>query len=195
MLTAGDGVEYVDNSVHLPSPNRIVELREPIASTDILVPERYLGGVIRLCVEKRGQQKQLHYLARQVALRYELPLSEVVGDFFDRLKSVSQGYASLDYHFVRYQPADLVKLAVLINGERVDALSMIVHRDKSVALGRALTERISGIIHRQMYEVAIQAAIGSQIVARQTVKALCKNVTAKYYGGDANCWKRRVSSA
>jgi GTP-binding protein LepA len=183
-LTTDGKVTRIDNPAQLPQLNELVELREPIVLADILVPERYVGSVITLCVEKRGVQKQLQYFARQVALRYELPLSEVVWDFFDRLKSVSRGYASLDYHFVRYQRADLVKLDTLINGERVDALSTIVHRHKSYSVGREITANLQAIIPRQMFDVAIQAAIGSQIVARQTVKALRKNVTAKCYGGD-----------
>ena len=184
VLTTDGKVTHVGNPAQLPAPNQLVELREPIVLADILVPERYVGGVMTLCVEKRGVQKQLQYFARQVALRYELPLSEVVWDFFDRLKSVSRGYASLDYHLVRYQRADLVKLDTLINGERVEALSTIVPRDKSQAVGREVASRLQAIIPRQMFDVAIQAAIGSQIVARQTVKALRKNVTAKCYGGD-----------
>ncbi|MFZ0254642.1 MAG: translation elongation factor 4 [Gammaproteobacteria bacterium] len=183
-LTTDGKVSYVANPAQLPPPNQLVELREPIVLADILMPERYVGSVMTLCVEKRGVQKQLQYFARQVALRYELPLSEVVWDFFDRLKSVSRGYASLDYHFVRYQRADLVKLDTLINGEHVDALSAIVHRDKSHLVGREVTSSLQAIIPRQMFDIAIQAAIGSQIVARQTVKALRKNVTAKCYGGD-----------
>jgi GTP-binding protein LepA len=143
-----------------------------------------LGGVITLCVEKRGVQKNIQYLGGQVQLAYELPLSEVVLDFFDRLKSVSRGYASFEYELKRFQAADLVKLDVLVNGERVDALSLIVHRDQANFRGRDLTERMKEIIPRQMFEVAIQAAIGSRIIARSTVKALRKNVTAKCYGGD-----------
>lgn len=183
-LSTDGKVSYVANPAQLPPSNQLVELREPIVVADILVPERYVGSVMTLCVEKRGVQKQLQYFARQVSLRYELPLSEVVWDFFDRLKSISRGYASLDYHFVRYQRADLVKLDTLINGECVDALSTIVHRDKSHLVGREVTSSLRAIIPRQMFDIAIQAAIGSQIVARQTVKALRKNVTAKCYGGD-----------
>ncbi|MGF1613744.1 MAG: translation elongation factor 4 [Gammaproteobacteria bacterium] len=184
VLTTDGKLVDIDNPSQLVSANHIVELREPIVLADILVPERYVGNVMALCIEKRGVQKQLRYFARQVALRYELPLSEVVWDFFDRLKSVSRGYASLDYHLARYQCADLVKLDTLINGERVDALSTIVHRDKSYRVGREITSKLHAVIPRQMFDVAIQAAIGSQIVARQTIKALRKNVTAKCYGGD-----------
>ncbi len=173
----------VDNPADLPDPNRIEEMREPIITASILVPQEYVGNVITLCVEKRGVQKK-QYLGNQVALEYELPLAEVVLDFFDRLKSVSRGYASLDYQFERFQAADLVKLDVLINGERVDALSIIVHRDAAYPRGRELVEKMRELIPRQMFDIAIQAAIGSHIIARSTVKALRKNVTAKCYGGD-----------
>src|SRR3990172_4794672 len=184
VLTTKGEVVKVDNPAKLPEPNYIAETREPIIEAHILTPQQYLGNVISLCEEKRGAQKNMQYLGNQVALTYELPMNEVVMDFFDRLKSVSRGYASLDYKFVRFQPADLVKLDVLINGERVDALSLIVHRAQSFARGRDLTEKMKEIIPRQMFEVAIQAAIGSHVIARQTVKALRKNVTAKCYGGD-----------
>jgi GTP-binding protein LepA len=184
VLTSAAETVYVENPAALPAPNKIAEIREPIVQASMLLPPDYLGGVISLCVEKRGVQRSLQYLGRQVSLVYELPLSEVVLDFFDRLKSLSRGYASLDYHFLRFQAADLVKLDILVNGERVDALSVIVHRDHAYARGRDLCERMREIIPRQMYEVAIQAAIGSHVVARQTVKALRKNVTAKCYGGD-----------
>ncbi len=184
VLNTDNDTVYVDNPVDLPPSNRLMEIREPLILASILVPQDYLGAVINLCVEKRGVQKSLQYLGKQISLNYELPMSEVVLDFFDRLKSVSRGYASLDYHFLRFQAADLVKLDILINSERVDALSVIVHRDQSYARGRELSERMRDIIPRQMYEVAIQAAIGSHIIARQSVKALRKNVTAKCYGGD-----------
>ncbi len=183
VTTAGETLR-VENPAELPAPNKIAEIREPIVQASMLMPPEHLGNVISLCIEKRGVQRSLQYLGRQVSLVYELPLSEVVLDFFDRLKSLSRGYASLDYHFVRFQAADLVKLDILVNGERVDALSIIVHRDHAYARGRELCERMQELIPRQMYEVAIQAAIGSHIVARQTVKALRKNVTAKCYGGD-----------
>ncbi len=175
---------YVDNPSKLPPVNEIDELREPIISANILVPDKYVGAVIKLCVEKRGRQKQMRYLGSQVSIEYEIPLAEVVLDFFDRLKSVSRGFASFDYHFERFETANLVRLDVLINKERVDALSIIVHRDKAQKRGRDLVERMRELIPRQMFDVAIQAAIGSQVIARSSVKALRKNVTAKCYGGD-----------
>ncbi len=177
-------VIQIDNPSDLPDPSHINEIREPIIEAHILVPQDHLGNVINLCVEKRGVQKNMQYLGGQVQLTYELPMNEVVLDFFDRLKSVSRGYASFEYEFKRFQAANLVKLDILINGERVDALSLIVHRDYAESRGRELTESMKGIIPRQMFEVAIQAAIGSKIIARSTVKALRKNVTAKCYGGD-----------
>jgi len=178
-------VIQIDNPAALPDPSHINEIREPIIEAHILVPQDHLGNVINLCVEKRGLQKNMQYLGGQVQLTYELPMNEVVLDFFDRLKSVSRGYASFEYDFKRFQAARLVKLDVLINSERVDALSLIVHRDNAESRGRELTDRMKEIIPRQMFEVAIQAAIGSKIIARSTVKALRKNVTAKCYGGDA----------
>jgi len=184
VLTSAGDVLKIDNPSSLPPANEIGEIREPVIMANILVPQDYLGGVITLCIEKRGVQKNLQYLGNQVSLNYELPLSEIVLDFFDRLKSVSRGYASFDYHFLRFQPAPLVKLDILINGERVDALSVIVHRGMSQGRGRALAARMKELIPRQMYDVAIQSAIGGQIIARTTVKALRKNVTAKCYGGD-----------
>jgi GTP-binding protein LepA len=184
-LVSGE-LAQVDNPSKLPPVNEIAELREPIISANILVPEQHVGAVMKLCIEKRGTQKQMRYLGGQVALEYELPLSEVVMDFFDRLKSVSRGFASFDYHFVRFETAPLVRLDVLINGERVDALSVIVHRGNANARGRDLVERMRKLIPRQMFDVAIQAAIGSQIISRSTVKALRKNVTAKCYGGDVS---------
>jgi GTP-binding protein LepA len=183
--TSGDVIK-VDNPVKLPEQGRIAEMREPIILANILLPQEYLGNVIGLCEEKRGVQTKLLYLGSQVALDYELPMNEVVLDFFDRLKSVSRGFASLDYHFLRFQPADLVKLDILINGERVDALSVIVHRDQAQYRGRELADKMREIIPRQMFEVAIQAAIGAHIIARTNVKALRKNVTAKCYGGDVS---------
>jgi len=184
VLDSSGEVIRIDNPASLPPVNKIEEIREPIILASILVPQDYLGNVITLCVEKRGVQKDMQYLGSQVSLNYEVPMSEIVLDFFDRLKSVSRGYASFDYHFVRFQAAPLIKLDVLINGERVDALSLIVHRDAAQSRGRALASKMKELIPRQMYDVAIQAAIGAQIIARTTVKALRKNVTAKCYGGD-----------
>ncbi|HET7308152.1 MAG TPA: translation elongation factor 4 [Gammaproteobacteria bacterium] len=184
VLTTAGNVIAVDNPAKLPPPNETEEIREPIIEASILVPQQHLGAVITLCEEKRGVQKRLLYTGSQVSLVYELPLSEIVLDFFDRLKSVSRGFASFDYHFVRFQAAPLVRLDVMINGDRVDALAVIVHREEAFARGRTLTEKMQEIIPRQMFEVAIQAAIGNHIIARSTVKALRKNVTAKCYGGD-----------
>ncbi|MGD1982770.1 MAG: translation elongation factor 4 [Chromatiaceae bacterium] len=182
-LNDGEVIQ-IDNPASLPEPGKFREIREPIIEAHILVPQDHLGNVIALCVEKRGVQKNLQYLGGQVQLVYELPMNEVVLDFFDRLKSVSRGYASFEYEFKRFEPSALVKLDILINGEKVDALSLIVHRDNCDSRGRELTDRMKEIIPRQMFEVAIQAAIGSKIIARSTVKALRKNVTAKCYGGD-----------
>ena len=179
-------VIQVDNPSALPDVGEIGEMREPIARCHILVPQDYLGNVITLCVEKRGVQRDMQFLGAQVSLTYDIPLSEVVLDLFDRLKSASRGYASLDYGFERFETANLVRLDVLINGERVDALAVIVHRDQVQYRGRALTEKMQELIPRQMFDVAIQAAVGGKIVARQTVKALRKNVTAKCYGGDVS---------
>ena len=186
VVTKSGETIMVDNPSALPDPGILEEVREPIVVANMLVPQDYLGSVITLCVEKRGVQKDMQFLGKQVAVTYELPMNEVVLDFFDRLKSVSRGYASLDYTFERFQKAPLVKLDVLINGDRVDALSIIVHRDLAQGRGRALTEKMKELIPRQMFDVAIQAAIGGQIVARQSVKALRKNVTAKCYGGDVS---------
>jgi GTP-binding protein LepA len=188
--TQKGAILMVDNPAKLPDGGIITEIREPIIQANILVPQDYLGGVIRLCVEKRGLQKNMQYTGSQVSLTYELPLSEVVLDFFDRLKSISRGYASFDYEFLRFQVAALIKLDVLINSEKVDALSIIVHKDLSQGRGRDLVEKMKELIPRQMYEVAIQAAIGSKIIARSTVKALRKNVTAKCYGGDISRKKK-----
>lgn len=175
---------YVDNPAKLPPVNLINEIREPIAVAHILVPQQFLGNVITLCIEKRGTQKNMQYLGSQVALTYEIPMSEVVLDFFDRLKSCSRGYASLDYSFSYFQAADLVKLDLLINNDKVDALALIVHRDNAFYKGRQIAEKMQELIPRQMFDVAIQAAIGAHVIARTTVKALRKNVTAKCYGGD-----------
>ena len=177
-------VLLVDNPSKLPPPNEIAELREPIITANILVPEAHVGSVMKLCIEKRGVQQHIRYLGKQISLEYEIPLAEVVLDFFDRLKSVSRGFASFDYHFERFEPGQLIRLDVLINKERVDALSTIVHRDSASNRGRDLVDKMRELIPRQMFDVAIQAAIGGQIIARSTVKALRKNVTAKCYGGD-----------
>ena len=176
--------EFVDNPAKLPSPNRIAEIREPIIIANILVPPDYVGSVLQLCTEKRGVQKKMQYLANQVSLQYQLPLAEVVLDFIDRLKSVSRGYASFDYEFSHFAAAPLSKLDILINGEKVDALSIIVHRDSAYQRGRELVDKMQELIPRQMFEVAVQAAIGSHVIARATVKALRKNVLARCYGGD-----------
>jgi GTP-binding protein LepA len=190
VITQNGTVLMVDNPAKLPDMGTIKDIREPIIRANIMVPENYLGGVISLCIEKRGVQKDMQFVGRQVSIHYEMPLSEVVLDFFDRLKSVSRGFASFDYEFLRFQEADLVKLDVLINNDKVDALSIIVHRDTSQNRGRDLVEKMQELIPRQMYEVAIQAAIGSKIIARSTVKALRKNVTAKCYGGDISRKKK-----
>ncbi len=184
VLLTSDEVIYVDNPSKLPAVDKISEIREPMIDADILVPQEYLGNVITLCIEKRGVQKKLHYVGNQIALTYALPMSEVVLDFFDRLKSVSRGYASFDYHFTNYKASSLAKLDILINGERVDALSLIVHKEHAERKGRELASKMKEFIPRQMYEVAIQAAIGAKIIARENVKAMRKNVTAKCYGGD-----------
>jgi len=186
ILTTKGEVFEIHNPADLPEINYIEEIREPIIKTNILVPQDYLGNVITLCIEKRGVQLNMQYMGNQVSLNYEMPLSEVVLDFFDRLKSVSRGYASFDYEFDRFQAADLVKVDILINGERVDALSMIAHRDSCVRRGREVAEKMRELIPRQMFDIAIQAAIGRNIIARTTVKALRKNVTAKCYGGDVS---------
>ena len=184
VLKTDETTILIDNPSKLPLPNEIAEVREPIIEANILVPQDYLGNVIGLCIEKRGVQKKMQFMGGQVALSFELPLSEVVLDFFDRLKSVSRGFASFDYEFRRFQAAPMVRLDILINTERVDALSLIVHRDISESRGRDLVERMKDLIQRQMFEVAIQAAIGSKIIARSSVKAMRKNVLAKCYGGD-----------
>jgi GTP-binding protein LepA len=186
-------VIYVDNPSKLPDMGGVAEMREPIVEANILVPQEHLGNVITLCVQKRGVQKNMQFTATQVALTYDMPMSEVVLDFFDRLKSVSRGYASLEYNFVRFEEAKLVRLDILINGERVDALAVIMHRDNAQSRGRALCEKMKELIPRQMFDVAIQAAIGGNIVSRTTVKALRKNVTAKCYGGDISRKKKLLS--
>ncbi len=182
-LNSGE-VLTLENPAKLPDAGKILEIREPIIEANILVPQDYVGAVIGLCEEKRGVQKAMQYVGGQVTIRYELPLSEVVLDFFDRLKSVSRGYASFDYHFRRFQAGPFVRIDVLINGEKVDALSLILHRDQAQRRGRELASKMKDLIPRQMFDVAIQSAIGAQVIARTTVKALRKNVTAKCYGGD-----------
>lgn len=186
LVTKDGETKHIDNPCQLPEPNFIQDIREPIAEVNILVPQEYLGNVITLCIEKRGVQKRMQYLSNQVSLCYAIPLNEVVLDFFDRLKSLTRGFASLDYSFTHFEKADLVKLDIMINGDRVDALAIIVHRDIAMSRGRQLTERLKELIPRQMYEVAIQAAIGGKIVARSSVRAMRKNVTAKCYGGDVS---------
>ena len=186
VLNTKDEIVLIDNPSHLPPPQQIKKMMEPIVRANILVPQDYLGAVITLCIERRGVQANMAYSGRQVSVTYDMPMSEVVSDFFDRLKSVSRGYASLDYNFLRFQEADLVKMDVLINTERVDALALIVHRDAAFYRGRMLVEKMRELIPRQMFDVAIQAALGSHIIARQTVKALRKNVIAKCYGGDVS---------
>jgi GTP-binding protein LepA len=183
---ADGAIEYVDNPAKLPPSNDIGEIREPIIVASILVPPDHVGAVLKLCNDKRGTQKKMQYLGTQVSLQYELPLAEVVLDFFDRLKSVSRGYASFDYEFSHFQAAPLVKLDILINGDKVDALSIIVHRESAYQRGRELVDKMQELIPRQMFEVAVQAAIGSAVIARATVKALRKNVLAKCYGGDVS---------
>ena len=184
VMTRNGDVFQVDNPSQLPDPSLVQEMREPVVTANILVPSEHLGSVITLCVERRGVQKDMQFVGKQVSVTYDLPMNEVVLDFFDKLKSVTRGYASLDYSFDRFEASDLVKLDVLINGDKVDALSVIVHREDSRGKGFALTKKMKELIPRQMFDVAIQAAIGGQIIARQTVKALRKNVTAKCYGGD-----------
>ena len=186
VLLTDDRVLKLDNPAKLPPVQNIAEIREPIIVATILTPPDYVGNVITLCEEKRGVQRSIHYLATQVQISYELPLAEVVLDFFDRLKSVSRGYASMDYHFERFQAGPFVRTDVLINGDRVDALSLIMHRAAADRRGRELVERMKDLIPRQMFDVAIQAAIGNQVIARQTVKALRKDVLAKCYGGDVS---------
>ncbi len=184
VIDTQDEVIYVDNPARLPPTPKIKKMLEPIVRANILVPQDYLGAVISLCIERRGLQVNMMYSGRQVSITYDMPMSEVVSDFFDRLKSVSRGYASLDYNFHCFQEAKLVKMDILINGDKVDALAAIVHADSAQSRGRALVETMQDLIPRQMFDVAIQAAIGGHIIARSTVKALRKNVTAKCYGGD-----------
>jgi GTP-binding protein LepA len=190
VLTTDGEVVSLDNPAKLPAANKLDEIREPIIVANVLTPPDYVGNVIKLCEEKRGSQRGIQYLGSQVQISYELPMAEVVLDFFDKLKSVSRGYASLDYHFERFQAGPFVRLDVLINGDKVDALSMITHRSQAERRGRELCEKMRELIPRQMFDVAIQAAIGAQIIARSTVKALRKNVLAKCYGGDATRKKK-----
>jgi GTP-binding protein LepA len=190
VLLRNGTVMEIENPSKMPDSSNIEEIREPIITATILVPQAYVGPVITLCIEKRGVQKNMQYMGRQVMLTYELPLNEVVMDFFDKLKSVSRGYASLDYEFKEFRSADLVKLDILINGDRVDALSLVVHRSNSQYRGRELAVKMRELIPRQMFDVAVQAAIGSHIIARETIKALRKNVLAKCYGGDVTRKKK-----
>lgn len=190
VLLRNSTVIEIENPSKMPDSSNIEKIREPIITATILVPQAYVGPVITLCIEKRGVQKNMQYMGRQVMLTYELPLNEVVMDFFDKLKSVSRGYASLDYEFKEFRSADLVKLDILINGDKVDALSLVVHRSNSQYRGRELAVKMRELIPRQMFDVAVQAAIGSHIIARETVKALRKNVLAKCYGGDVTRKKK-----
>jgi len=190
VLKSDGSILMMDNPAKLPPVNQVNEIREPIIRANILTPESYIGNIIKLCEDKRGNQLGINYLGSQVQISYELPMAEVVLDFFDRLKSVSRGYASLDYHFLRFDVGPFVRVDVLINGERVDALSLIVHRSHADRRGRELCEKMKELIPRQMFDVAIQAAIGSQIISRTTVKAMRKNVLAKCYGGDVSRKKK-----
>ncbi len=190
VLGSRGDILHISNPSNLPDASMIDEMREPLCEANILVPKEYLGNVITLCVEKRGIQKEMQFAGNQVSLTYELPMSEVVMDFFDRLKSVSRGFASLDYSFSRFQVAPLVRLDILINGDKVDALALIVHRDSAQQKGRMITDKMKDLIPRQMFDVAIQAALGGHIIARSSVKALRKNVTAKCYGGDVSRKKK-----
>ena len=189
VLRSGE-TRRIDNPSALPESTKIAEMHEPVAAVNILTPQEHVGGVINLCVGRRGVQKSMRFTGGQVSIDYEIPLAEVVLDFFDRLQSVSRGFASLDYTFSHFSAAPLVRLDVLINGERVDALALIVHRDEAQGKGRELIRTMKRVIPRQMFDIALQAAIGSQIIARQTVKALRKNVTAKCYGGDVTRKKK-----
>jgi len=186
VTTVKDETLMIDNPSHLPPTPQIKQMYEPIVRANILVPNEFLGTIITLCVERRGTQVSMTYSGRQVSVTYDLPMSEVVSDFFDRLKSLSRGYASLDYNFIRFQEADLVKMDILINGDKVDALALIVHKSSAQSRGRILTDKMRELIPRQMFDVAIQAALGGHIIARQTVKAMRKNVLAKCYGGDVS---------
>ena len=190
VVTRKGDIVYISNPSDLPDLSKIEEIREPLSDVNILTPKEFLGNVMQLCVEKRGVQKHMQFAGNQVSLHYLMPMNEIVLDFFDRIKSVSRGYASLDYQFSKFQANELVKVDILMNGLRVDALSVLTHKSQSLSRGRMLTEKLKGVIPRQMFDVAIQAAIGSHIIARQTVKALRKNVTAKCYGGDISRKKK-----
>jgi GTP-binding protein LepA len=183
LTTAGDLLE-IDNPSKMPTPDRIESMEEPYVTSSVYVPTEYMTAIYKLAQDKRGEHKSLEYLGKRVHIRFDFPLSEIVVDFYDKLKSISKGYASFDYELADFRPSDLVKLDILLNGDPVDALSIIVHRDKAYERGKALVEKLRGVIPRQLYEVAIQAAIGSRVIARETVKAMGKNVTAKCYGGD-----------
>jgi GTP-binding protein LepA len=190
VLKTDGSIVNMDNPAKLPPVNMVEEIREPIIRANVLTPEEYIGNIIKLCEEKRGSQIGINYLGSQVQISYELPMAEVVLDFFDKLKSVSRGYASLDYSFVRFDAGPFVRVDVLINGDKVDALSLIVHRSHADRRGRELCEKMKDLIPRQMFDVAIQAAVGSQVIARTTVKAMRKNVLAKCYGGDVSRKKK-----
>ena len=183
VTTAGEEME-IENPSKLPTPDRIEQMEEPYVRASVFVPTEFMTAIYKLAQEKRGEHKSLEYLGKRVHIRFDFPLAEIVIDFYDKLKSISRGYASFDYEFADFRPSDLVKLDILLNGDPVDALSTIVHRDKAYERGKALVEKLRGVIPRQLYEVAIQAAIGSRVIARETVKAMGKNVTAKCYGGD-----------
>jgi GTP-binding protein LepA len=189
LLKTGEVVQ-IENPSRLPEPSRVEEIREPMININLLMPQDYVGPVMTLCTGKRGMQKNMQYMGRQVMLSYEMPLNEVVLDFFDKLKSVSRGYASMDYEFLEFRAADLVKLDIMVNGDRVDALSLIVHRLNAVYRGREVAAKMRELIPRQMFDVAIQASIGANIIARETVKAMRKNVLAKCYGGDISRKKK-----
>jgi GTP-binding protein LepA len=184
---------HIDSPSAMPPVNNIKEMREPIAECNILLPQEYMGNVITLCIEKRGVQTNMVYHGNQVALTYEIPMAEVVLDFFDRLKSTSRGYASLDYGFKRFETSEMVRLDIMINGERVDALAIITHKENAQYRGRQVVEKMRELIPRQMFDIAIQASIGNQIIARSTVKALRKDVTAKCYGGDVSRKKKLLN--
>jgi GTP-binding protein LepA len=183
LTTAGEVLD-IDNPSKLPTPDRIEQMEEPYVRSSIYVPTEFMTVIYKLAQEKRGEHRSLEYIGKRVHIRFDFPLAEIVVDFYDKLKSISRGYASFDYEFAEFRPSDLVKLDILLNGDPVDALSIIVHRDKAYERGKALVEKLRGVIPRQMFEVAIQAAIGSRVIARETVKAMGKNVTAKCYGGD-----------